>query len=325
MWTLLGDSRAIRECQRRFSRSLSKATTQVRCFAGFQGGHMPITANWSDRRGVWFATQLIRGYGTAPRYWNALGTTEPEPGRSKTITCEINFPIKGIDRRVGGGFAVDDRGDWHVVHRGNIGGGRQGIGRSLFFHHFRGEKVSVHDGDEASVALIGDLDSPRLASQIALFAKEVERIKALVNQVKAPSSRNGRSAQIEVGFTEEPTSRRGYRAGGWRQPSADHGLVVNALAKELERLGFGRKVGSDMNRDLFIVSGKHRMRALFEVKSAENLLHIYEAIGQLLYHSADEARRPLLVLVSPALSRHRARRLHSLRAPPRRLQVRFWV
>ena len=41
--------------------------------------------------------------------------------------------------------------------------------------HGRGQKVVVYDGEDHLVALVGDLDSPRLASQTARFVREVRQ------------------------------------------------------------------------------------------------------------------------------------------------------
>jgi hypothetical protein len=270
---------------------------------------MRITANWSEPLDIWFAAQTPSRVDTTPRYWNAFGTTKPEPDRNKTIACEINFPIGGVNRRVGGAFAEDEHGRWHIVHRGKIGGGREGIGSGLFFRNYRGEKVTVHDGEESTVALVGDLDSSRLAAQVALFVKEVKRVKGLASEEEARSIER-RSSHSDSGFSEEPESRRRYKAAGWRQPTADHGLVVNALAQELERLG--HEVRNDTNRDLFVIGGRRRVSALFEIKSTDDLSSVYQAIGQLFYHSAGSPKKPLLVLVSPGLPAPMIHRLRSL-------------
>jgi hypothetical protein len=54
------------------------------------------------------------------------------------------------------------------------------------------------------------------------------------------------------------------------------------------------------------------VRCLFEIKSGGGLADVYQAIGQLLYHSVRERRRPLLSLVSPPLRPEAAKVLHRL-------------
>lgn len=312
MWRVLEDREEIRSAQRRLESVLAaEASPSVDCWGGYQGGKLRLRAQWCGRLGIWFATMVLPKE-AVPRYWNGFGTTEPAPGEMMDITSEVNPPMGGIERRLQGTFARDLRGGLHLLHRGKIGGGRKGIGRSSFFRHFRGNMVRVLEGnDETEVALVADLDSPRAADQIAVFVKEVERIKQLVTEEgtgEAGAEAGPRTR--EISFTKEPTRRRAYEVSGRRQPSADHGLVVNGLAERLGSVGF--KVGSDGFRDLFIPGRGGGTTILFEVETAPDLNSIYEAIGQLLYHSVDEPKRPKLVIVSPPLRKEVARRVRHL-------------
>ncbi len=311
MWRLLEDKTEIREGQRRLKAALAGAAKiGVECWGGFQGGKMRIRANWSERLGIWFTSQVMAD-DPIPRYWNAFGTTKPSKDAMMSITSEINFPVGGIKRNVGGAFAKDDMGNLHVVHRGRIGGGRKGIGQRSFFRHFRGETLSVLDGDIGTeVALVADIDSPRMAAQIADFVRQVEGIKKFISERGGGRVEDEeKSRKREVSFIEEPESRRGYKLSGFRQPSADHGLVVNALARKLG--GIGYKVGSD-ERDLFVVNDDRTVRIIFEIKTGGSTTEIYQAIGQLFFYTADESNRPVLVLVSPTLRDKVVRRLRRL-------------
>lgn len=93
------------------------------------------------------------------------------------ITCEINFPVNGINRRIGGAFLTDSTGDIFVAHRGKIGGGKKGIGKSLFEDQYRGRWEIVEDnGFETEVALISALKLPRFVNQVRQLVFEVNRI-----------------------------------------------------------------------------------------------------------------------------------------------------
>ena len=93
------------------------------------------------------------------------------------ITCEINFPLSGINRRVAGAVAEDAAGDLHILHRGRIGGGRAGTGAELFWAHFAGDRVVATDGDrDTTFAVIGPVGSPKLVRGLRFFVKEVDRI-----------------------------------------------------------------------------------------------------------------------------------------------------
>ena len=300
MWKVVEGRHEIQAAQRRLQAFLGNAASvRTVCWAGYQGGKMTIKANWSDRLAIWFASQVMADE-PIPRYWNAFGTTKPSHDAMMDITCEINFPLSSIRRQVGGAFARDDTGEIHIVHRGRIGGGRKGIGQSSFFRYFRGETLSVLDGAvETRVALVADLNSPRIVAQIAGFVREVERIKDFISQKDTTEQGDEETSHDwKVSFTEEPESRRGYKTSGWQQPSADHGLIVNDLARRLEALGYN--VGNDV-RDLFVFGDDRKVRILFEVKTGVSTTDIYQAIGQLFFYTVDETNRPVLVLVSPPI------------------------
>lgn len=152
---------------------------QVHAIVGYKGGSMPLALHWSDDVQMWM------GYESAEdtqigRYWTVFGLERPFPDQNMLITAEINFPMEGIDRRLGGAFVTTSEDDILVVHRGRIGGGRNGIGKSLFWDNYRGRTLTAIDGDrETDFAVIGALDSPSFAYQVRNFVAEVERIKNL--------------------------------------------------------------------------------------------------------------------------------------------------
>ncbi len=271
---------------------------------------MPITANWSDRLGIWFATRGLERDVATPKYWNGFGETLPRRNATVNITCEINFPTGGIHRQIEGAIARGEDRRLHILHRGGIGGGRKGIERQSFFSHFSGKSVTFWDGDrDGEAALVADLESSRMSAQLVHFVKDVNRIKHLVVQRDRPHV-DHRPSTILRPFGREPESRAGYEVHGSRQPSADHDLVVNALAEALSRLG--HKLGKDAHRDLVVADTAGLPRVLFEVKSGAMLADLYQAIGQLFFHSVEERKPPLLVLVSPSLGKAALRRIRRL-------------
>ena len=306
MWEFVTDARVIHRAQQQLARAFGGAADdRVRCFAGYQGGNHPVTALWSNKLQIWFGSRQER-YKVGRIYWNAFGANgKPHPGENKTITCEINLGYTGRTERLAGAIAADERGRLHLMHTGRIGGGRRGIGRTLFQRHFRGEFVEVAQGVRISqLALAGDFNSPRLAYQVAHFVREVQRIKQLAGQAKTKK-------QPTLKFSSEPESRKGYRPSNRTiHPSADHGLVVNALEKVLTARGL--RVHNDRNRDLFVTSANGAVQSLFEVKTSTSVGDIYQAIGQLFYNSATNHRKPELVLVSPRLSKMVVRLLMKL-------------
>ncbi len=143
---------------------------------GYQGESQKLNARWSKKLDIWWINE-----NSGNRFWNAFGTGEPKwnTGYSHSITCEINPPFEGIDRRISGVFAKNAEGKLYLLHRGKLGGGKPGIGKALFVKEFTGDWEEVKDGAELKrLALVASFDNPRFAEQIADFVHEVERIKA---------------------------------------------------------------------------------------------------------------------------------------------------
>ena len=146
---------------------------------GFQGDHLEPQEVFANNR-IWFAHQSLENAGV-PRHWNALGSGPPVWRRSNHITVEVNPAIHGVDRRVAGLFAVDDENDHTVLlHRGRIGGGREGIGKTSFMEWYSGKQVEFfdpsHDDDESAV-LVADLESREFLIQLEAFVDSVHRFK----------------------------------------------------------------------------------------------------------------------------------------------------
>ena len=148
---------------------------------GYQGGHIKLPEVVANNR-IWFAYQSLDG-ARIPRHWNAFGAGPPALRRSNGIVVEVNPAIHGVDGRVAGLFAVDDKtGNSVLLHRGHIGGGRQGIGRAAFMEWYPGDRVTFRDrsrGDGEEVALlVADLESSRFLLQLESFVDAVRRFKA---------------------------------------------------------------------------------------------------------------------------------------------------
>ncbi len=293
MLKTITDEAAIKRCQGRFVRGLRMfASERISVRLGHPGASERMKVFWSERLGIWFFSRKIAG----SRYWNGFGTGRPETGASVAVACEVNFPINGYDRRIGGVFVRDRAGRLFVVHRGRLGGGRRGIGKSLFDSSYRGAwEVMDDDGEETPVAVIGILQSPRFARQITEFVHKIARIKDVVA---------ARSAQTELAFGEfsihEELIGTRYREQE-REPGAecDHGLIVHDLAARLKGAGF--KAGNDGSRDLAAANRSGRIRAVFQIRTETTLADIHTGATQLLLNSLSLPDNPLLLLVLPRL------------------------
>jgi 5-methylcytosine-specific restriction enzyme A len=104
-----------------------------------------------------------------------------ESKSSLSITVEINPPLRGTNPRVGGIFALSDDGDLLLLHRGNIGGGRVGVGKNLFWQKFQGRPQFVHDGAEiVDCALVSNIEHETVVEDLYRFASDVARMKESV-------------------------------------------------------------------------------------------------------------------------------------------------
>ena len=178
MHTAIHQPRRIAAAQKRFLRRICKElrTKIPDVVVGFKGGQIrrpEVRTNNS----IWFAHKPLPN---AP-LWNAFGVGPPTVRRSNDITVQINPAIDG--RRVGGLFAVDDKtGNTILLHRGHIGGGRKGIGRTLFMEWYPGRLVKFfdpsHDDDDEPAILVADLESTKFLTQLESFVHAVQRFKA---------------------------------------------------------------------------------------------------------------------------------------------------
>lgn len=264
---------------------------------GYQGGTEKKSVSWNPKLGIWWS--IDTDLQSPGRFWNAFGIVEDgwDPKRKHTITCEINFAPKGVDRRVAGALARNENGQICVVHRGKIGGGRRGIGKNLFKNHYRGAWEKASDGEEVEeVALLGVLGTERFAQQIGDFVKEVRRIKnfrANTRLFRTPAKLD--SGEIEF-RPEFAGPRRAYEIRGRIVSEADHGLVVNALERELRSRGFS--VGNRGMVDLY-ASKSGRRDAVFEFKTSGDLTSCYSATGQLFFNAVRLGGNPRMVAVFP--------------------------
>jgi hypothetical protein len=281
----------IRRYQRHFTRGFKPLTDEViPVELGHPGASVRAKVSWSERLGIWFFSRKVADH----RYWHAFGVGRPEGGAHIPITCEINFPLCGIDRRTGGAFAEDGSGRVFVVHRGKLGGGRKGVGKELFENHYRGAWETMDDGgEETPIAVIGVLNSPRFARQIAQFVRKIARIK---------EAAAARSAQAELKFDElslheeligAPCPDQERETGA----ECDHGLIVRDLAEALQ--GRNLRTGNDDCRDLLVMNREGRIRALFQVRTDMSLAGIHAGATQLLLNGLSLSGDPLLLLALP--------------------------
>lgn len=301
MVQVLDKASDLMEAHRRIRKAFQiSGALEMKRNVGFPGGNMDVNIRWAEEFGIWHAARVYPG----DRLWNGFGTMLPEKGKSLSLVCEINFPTHGIDRRVGGVVVSDGKGRCILGHRGKIGGGKVGVSKTAFWRLFEGKSLLVLDGkQESRIAVVAGFDSPRFLAQLQAFVLDVERIRNEASTANCPVPQDGGTASMaphgkfqvqavgdEFAGTKEYTIRRKILA------ECNHGLIVKALRRGLERLGY--QVGKDQYRDLY-VHKNGKVTALFEVKPSLDRQSVYSAIGQLIVHSSDLVPRPKLYFVAP--------------------------
>lgn len=260
-------------------------------YVGFHGGSVEAELHYSPKLDIW----LAMAENLDNRYWNGFGIGKPENGSLESLSTEINIPKYGINRRIGGAFGKSDSGNILILHRGKIGGGRSGIGKTLFENNYRGKFIPVIDGDRTNkMALIGELKSEKLALQVANFVKEVSRIKT---ENKSPQNSTLIPVKSKDNFNNEFAGTKEYSKQEVIQSLCNHGIVVNTLAKALKAKGL--KIANDKNRDLYILTNTGKIRTIFEIKTNTLTGSLYSAIGQLIIYSIGLEKSTNLFLILP--------------------------
>lgn len=291
MLKVIADQRAIKKYAGQFNRKFkSYVDEQIKVKLGHQGASFPAKVLWSKKLGIWKFSQTVKEV----RYWNAFGIGKPGTSGVLSIASEINFPWAQIDRKTGGAFAEDHWGNVFVIHRGKIGGGKKGVGKSLFEQNYRGVWSLMEDGNSISeVAVIGNLKSGRFAPQAAQFVKKIEMLK-----LSAAESVQTEMDFAEISFREDLIGSETPLPEDEIVASCDHDLVVGELAAALQRQKI--KIGNDTESELFVVdTSANRISHIFEVITDAKEKNIMAATGKLLLQTSTAAVHPLPVLVLP--------------------------
>ena len=287
--------------QNQFVRELKAVcTNKINCIVGFPGGSRRMNVYYSKNFNFWFTSENHK-----TRYWNAFGFGKPDSLKNNSITVEINIPHKPINRNVGGTFGVENEKEYAVLHRGKIGGGRIGIGKSLFFAEYRDNPIVVNDdGKENEFCLIGLLGSKLLPRQISNFVSEVHRIKNLPRGSVSNIPKIG-----ELTFVKEKSGTSIVNGKQKRIINRTHGIVVNELARQLELNGY--QIGKDGNRDLYI-HNRNKIVTLFEIKRSSSTSDLYSAVGQLLLYNMLSRRAKMIAVLPSKLDKNVEKRLLEL-------------
>ncbi|MBI1904384.1 MAG: hypothetical protein HYS13_25085 [Planctomycetia bacterium] len=160
-----------------FSRLVADGGTVLERMVGYQGGSGLAQLLWHVDLQMWVLLEPNR---IENRYWCAFGIDDPYPASMLSITCEINPPREGIDRKCAGLFVRDESGNVFLAHSGKVGGGREGIGKTAFLESRGNDDVAsvlFPDGEERDYIILGRIDDPVLRRRLADFVRSVAQFK----------------------------------------------------------------------------------------------------------------------------------------------------
>jgi hypothetical protein len=248
----------------------------------WRAGELRTTIHWARDDRFWWAFEP-RGKRDAL----LLGHAPDPPTRRESITCEINLPRGGADRKLAGIIAHDQSGALYLAHSGRMGGTRPGQRKRAFREFLAGgvwRTLRWPDGEESEALVVAPLDSERLTRLLGQFVDAVRRFKA------------GEPPHEPTGLCVKPSASDSAAA------ACDRQLVDVALHEELEKRGLvsnaGGKGGSGA-LDLFALSGE-RPQPLFAVVADGAPEELALAVGSLSLASARGGRDVRPILIAPA-------------------------
>jgi hypothetical protein len=240
----------------------------------WRGGELRTTIHWARDDNFWWAVE--------PRHERdalVLGHAPDPPNRRESITCEINLPRAGADRKVAGIIAEDKSGALYLAHSGRMGGARPGQSKEGFREFLSDgvwRPVRWPDGEETEALIVAPLDNPRLTRLLGRFVDAVRRFKA------------GGDAAPYTALCVDASSRSSAAA------ACDRALVDTALYEELAKRGlFGGTA------DLFSL-GSAGPKPLFALIAAGEPEEVALAVGSLSLAAARQGKRVRPILIAPA-------------------------
>jgi len=273
MLRVVGEARRIERAIRHLQSALKGVAARgVRLT--WRGGELRTTIHWARDDAFWWAFEPRRA-----REALLLGHAPDPPTKRESITCEINLPRAGADRKVAGIIAADDSGALYLAHSGRMGGARPGQ-RKSGFRDFLADGVwrpiTWPDGEETDALVIAPLDSPRLTRLLGQFVDAVRRFKA------------GDPPLARTRLCVEPALSDSARV------ACDRRLVDGSLHEELAKRGlFGGA------HDLFSLRGE-RPQPLFALVADGQPEELAMAVGSLSLASARGGADVRPILIAPA-------------------------
>lgn len=295
MLTVINDQKKINSLYGEFQKVLKAIFPKARLDANIrhQGGATGAEVFTTKNGNFWTCAASIT--------WNPFGL-----GTNWSMVVQINFSDANSKMKSIAVFAEDENGQPVILHRGNIGGGRVGIGKTLLMENTLSPLEYVLDGSrEVEMILVGELRSKLFPAQLQQFISEVHRVKSAATS--GPAATTGGLEGLAHSlfkidssiFKSEATRITTLLPAKLRILRRTHGLIIEALARRL-RLHFKAsnwQVTNDLHRDL-ILTKTSKVKVLFEIKTTATTQDVATALGQLLLYSArvSEPLRRIMVL-----------------------------
>lgn len=258
------------------------------------GNPVPMGVKIAEKLHMWW----FLGKTNDTKLWCAYGLEQIQAGKTYTARCQINFSLKGFNRRISGLFATDSHGKIYVLHDGGVGGGIAGVGKEQYCEFATAEQVEVgYEGKVYPYFVVGVLGQPDFPESLKSYVQSVYDFKESIDKSKSSGSTSKTAKKNPLAGSDLST----YEYAGIKKynlperqvtASNQHALVFRALKESLRHFNPKR----DKNRDLFIRNDAGIITHLFEIKSSPSLQAVYTAIGQLMLRSVEDKATCIIVL-----------------------------
>jgi hypothetical protein len=195
--TALVDPKEIATAYSALARRLSNGAKTFRHKVGWHGGHRHVVVRWHEQLGFWV---LLNPKTDKNHFWIGFGLQNPRRHKILGITCEINPPRRGVDRRCAGIFMRNSAGSLMLGHSGKVGGGRPGIGKRAFLKGYQSKlrQVLWQDGTDTSqseIIVIGKIGAPDFLHNLTQFIVAVDSFKLSIKENEANATKLLRAQQ----------------------------------------------------------------------------------------------------------------------------------